>query len=753
MGPFEFVTDAERLGHIANEIMDSPVTGMDLETTGYDENVEGSSSSPFRDQIRIVSINTGKGIYVIDAFETKTLDKVMSAIGESKGIKIIQNAKMEQKWLLYKHGVEIWPIFDTYRASALIHNGLDLKHDLYSLYERELGIAPPTEDLGGSNWSGPLTEKQKEYAASDVAYLHPLRDKLKPQLTHWGLNAVALIEFGAVLPESAIELNGLPFDQESWLALAQQNELKAEELRKQLVWELPQSKPQMTLLGFEPQINLNSPPQMLASLRKLGIRQQCPECRGKGSLRDGGRCSVCKGMKVVELQDTREMTLAMYAAEHPVIRKLIDFRGYSRAVSSFGPEFLRWVDPTTGRIHTSFFPFTGAGRYASSKPNTQNIPRDELFRRCFAAPPGSFLVGGDWSNIEMRIIAELSQDPKLLEVFRKDLDAHRVTASALMEVPESEVTSFQRQQAKPVNFGFCLAPGTPVTTDQGPKNIEDMKVGDLVWTHMSRWRRVEATQIAQAEALLRITTESDKVVECTPDHGWLIYDPSDSEIYRWVRAEDLYEGKYLCSRDSNEKIIKIQLITYQGPVYDITVEEDHSFVANGLVSKNSYGMMPPKMVLYAMSNYGIALSLAQATDFRGKFFNLYSRLPHWHARLLEEGPKRGFARNRVGRIRYLPEDAYNEWYNTDVQGLGAEGLKKALRVVYFRLKKHSPWNGAIKMIHQVHDEIITQTPDDMEIAKVVEKELDEGMREAMQPLLPSVPVTVGTGIGTSWADT
>jgi DNA polymerase I-like protein with 3'-5' exonuclease and polymerase domains len=619
--PYEYVTSAERLGHIANEILDSSVIGIDIETTGYNPNIEGASSSPFRDDIRILSVNTGKGIYVIDAYATGTLEKPVRALEETKGITIAQNAKMEQKWLLQKLNAELWPLFDTYRASALIHNGRDLKHDLYSIYERELGMAPPTEDLGGSDWSGVLDPKQIKYAASDVSYLHQLRDKLKPQLAKWGLNQVAMIEFGAILPESAIELNGMPFDQEAWLALAAQNEIKAEELRKQLVWELPNPKSQLTLLGFEPNLNLNSPPQMLASLRQLGIRQQCLECRGKGTNRERSKCPVCRGRKEVELQDTQEMTIAMYAAEHPVIRKFIDFRGYSRAVSTFGPEFLRWVDPTTGRIHTSFFPFTGAGRYASSRPNLQNIPRDAAFRRCFRAPSGSLFVGGDWSNIEMRIAAELSQDPRLLEVFRKNLDAHRVTASALMGIAMESVSDFQRQQAKPVNFGFL------------------------------------------------------------------------------------------------------------------------------------YGMMPPKMVLYAMSNYGVALTLRQSTEFRSKYFQLYSRLPSWHDKLLEEGPKRGFARNKVGRIRYLSEDAHNEWLNTDVQGLGAEGLKRALRTVYFRLKKHSPWNGTIKMINHIHDEIITQTPEDMEIAKVVEKELDEGMTEAMQPLLPSVPVTVGTGIGTSWADT
>lgn len=953
----ELVESAERLDHIANEILDSPAIGLDIETTGYDPEVKGSSSSPFRDDIRILSINTGKGIYVIDAYKTKTLEKVVSALGGTKGVKIAQNAKMEQKWLLNKYDTELWPLFDTYRASALIYNGLELSHDLYSLYERELGIAPPTEDLGGSNWADSLTPQQIAYAASDVSYLHPLRDKLKIKLAKEGLNRAALVEFGSILPESAVELNGFPIDQDAWLRLAKENELKAEELRSQLVWELPNPKPQLSLLGFEPNINLDSHKQMLESFRKLGIQQQCEECRGKGRLRDGNKCKPCKGLGIVELQSTQEMTISMYAAEHPVIKKFIEYREYSKHVSSFGPEYLRWVDPSTGRIHASFFPFTGAARFSCSKPNLQQIPRDKRFRKCFKAPQGSRFVLADLKNIEMVIIAELSGDPRLVEIFRNGEDAHYVTAAALMGVPISEITKYQRQQAKPVNFGFCLAPGTQVVTDKGLKNIEDMVIGDMVWTHKSRWRRVEATQVADADFLLKITTKSGKVVECTPDHGWMTFDPKRDEPYTWVKAGELKVGddltfhgdtlwpgtlrigkdlaqmvgwyitegswgkrsgfrikqdrvanpviveqmresligrlgfrewtdKTTCSifylpaalvgavvdtsgidlswksadkrvperlqnleiedrlallgglwdgdgsivntghglnifyystslellddvrrlldsvginskaygrakgrtvatlgvvgslskqrfikiipttkvveaKDSRtivnprkndfcERISSIELLPYKGVVYDITVDEDHSFIANSLKSHNCYGMMPPKMVLYAMANYGVALTLAQSTEFRSKFFELYRRLPSWHKELIEAGERLHQTKDKIGRVRYLPEDAHNEYLNTPVQMLGAEALKTSLREVYFRLKKYGKWNGPVKMIHHVHDEIITQTPDDEEISNAVEKDLCEGMHQGTSRYIQRVPVVVEAEQGDSW---
>lgn len=622
LGQYEIIRSTERLGHVANEIIQADVIGLDIETTGYNpDDPDNRLPSPFRDAIRLVAINTGKGVYVIDLFETKTLGPVVPALAESKAVKIIQNAKFEQKWFLYKYDLEFWPVFDPFRASVLIHNGRDLSHDLYSLYERELKMSPPTRDLGKTDWAGPLTQEHYDYSASDVMFLPALRDSLKPKLAYKGLNRVALIEFGAVLPESAVELNGFPLDQEAWLTLAKENEIRAEELRKQLVWELPNPKAQLMLMGIEPGINLDSPQQMLASLKKLGLQQSCEECRGRGRLRNREECRICMGTGLVVLQNTREMTLAMFAAEHPVIKKLLAYRDYSKKHSSFGPEYLRHVDPLTNRIHPDYYPFTGAGRYACSKPNLQQIPRDEVFRKCFKAPVGRKFVLADYSNIEMRLVAEIANDPVLIHIFNQpNADAHRATAAILVGCALELVSKAQRQQAKPVNFGFI------------------------------------------------------------------------------------------------------------------------------------YGMQAAKLVLYAQANYGVALTLKQAEEFRRKFFDVYSRLAEWHQEVLDAGAREHMTRTLAGRLRYLGEDAHNEYYNTPVQGSGADGLKASLRNVYMRLKKYGKWNGEVKMVHHVHDEIILETPDDRDIITPVSKDLSDGMHEGIIQFMQKVPVEIEAHSGSSWAE-
>jgi DNA polymerase-1 len=151
----------------------------------------------------------------------------------------------------------------------------------------------------------------------------------------------------------------------------------------------------------------------------------------------------------------------MHAAKYPVIAKLLDYREASKRLDTYGPEWLKNIHPKTGYVHSSFYPFTGAGRYASSKPNIQNIPRDAAFRACFQAEPGQVLILSDYGNIEMRIIAELSGDKLLIQIFVDNGDAHYRTASILTGKAESAITKKERQEAKPVNFGFIYGMQAP----------------------------------------------------------------------------------------------------------------------------------------------------------------------------------------------------------------------------------------------------------------------------------------------------
>ena len=960
--PYELVTDYDRLAHVAREIEESDAVGFDIENTGFVKGAkkgEDKPSSVFRDKIRLASIETSKGLYVVDLFRTAGetlwrdgLGPIIDALANPKVVKVIQNAKHEQKWLLYHYGLELWPLFDPWRASELIWNGKEMPQDLYSLYERYLKYHPGTGDLGASDWSAPnLTREQYDYSAGDVARMRSLRETIKPLLTKHGLNRIALIEFGAILPEAAIELNGFPINEEMWLALAAENAAKAEELRKQLVWELPNPKPQLTLLGFEPSINLDSPPQMLASLRKLGVRQTCDECRGRGKNR-GQTCGACRGERWVELKNTQEMTLAMQAADFPVIEKLLEYRGASKSVSTYGPEYLEIRDPGTKRIHTSFWPFTDAGRY-TCRPNTQNVPRDTRFRKCYRAPDGKAMVIADWANIEMRIIADITKDPLLVSIFKEgDGDAHRVTASILTGKRPEDVTKQERQQSKPVNFGFCYGMQAPkmvlyaranygvtlslqqaidfrrkffegyrriaqwheeifsdsykkrgvcrtgsgrlrylqpdahnewancvdgdteALTKRGWVKGFDLSKDDILLTKnpvtgVLEWQGMTDLRLFPdyEGPLVEFKSRSFSAVS-TPNHRWLVWDKKsgrdvekttstlsrygDHRIHRtgvyegppatlsndfvelsgWfltdgsfetrprVRSEDrevvfLYQSqeanpalvsridtlldrmRLTCWRSVSvgkvtwglpeevsrrlhatlpERILTPDYLALLTPtqarlLLDIMVAGDGWVEGSGKIafctrSKENAGLFQALVTLCGktstlherdMSGYEPKSSKLKSIPKMGTIFvvNVLRRTKaqvlkrHCREFVTKQGvwcpvvPNTFFVARRDGHV-YVTG-------NTPVQGLGADGLKAALREVYFRMKKLSPWNGDVQMIHMVHDEIILETKDDEEVRRIAGKELKEGMETAMQQFLRDVPVLAEEGSGHDWS--
>jgi len=422
---YELVLEPERLGHIANEIDRNPVLGLDIEAT---------SLSPHHGDIRLVQLNTGQGIYVIDLFATKTLGPVLDAIRSESTIKVIQHGKFEQSWFLQKYDCELWPLFDTFRSSAMIHNGKNLSHGLYDLYSRELKVPPGVDDMSHSDWGGELNPTQLEYAAEDVTYLLKLRESLKPKLAKAGLNKIALLEFGAIIGEARIETNGFALDSERWLKVAEKNKARTEELRVQLDQMLPHPKGLLCLPGIDAGFNLNSPQQVLESFQRL-LGKKTP------------------------LTNTRSDTFAMIATKHKAIPVFMEYRTASKRVNAFGPKYLEHLDPVTGRIHTSFWPLTGAGRYSSGDPNLQQIPREFDYRDCFRPGPGRIIVVCDYGQIELRIAAEITQDPTLKGIYLKGEDAHRRTASLVSGKAYDEVTKGQRQAAKPVNFGLIYGLG------------------------------------------------------------------------------------------------------------------------------------------------------------------------------------------------------------------------------------------------------------------------------------------------------
>jgi DNA polymerase I-like protein with 3'-5' exonuclease and polymerase domains len=215
---------------------------------------------------------------------------------------------------------------------------------------------------------------------------------------------------------------------------------------------------------------------------------------------------------------------------------------------------------------------------------------------------------------------------------------------------------------------------------------------------------------------------------------------------------------------THERIVKIEIDPTPMWVRDLTVQEDHSFVANGLITHNCYGMSAEKLVLYALANYKVKLSLREAQRFRQRYFEAYSGVAAWHRRALDEGKRTRITRSIANRLRYLDENAHNEILNTPVQATGADILKTALREVYIRLKRLCGISGPlcrtvvaplpkVMVVHHVHDELIEEYDlSDSEFGKAVGDATKEGMEAAGRRYLRNIPVIADPGQGESWAD-
>jgi len=156
---------------------------------------------------------------------------------------------------------------------------------------------------------------------------------------------------------------------------------------------------------------------------------------------------------------TSEEELEKMRSKHPIIDKILEQRGLKKLLSTYIDAFPQLINPRTGKIHTSFNQTVAAtGRLSSTNPNLQNIPiRDERgkeIRKVFIPDEGCLFVSSDYSQIELRIMAHLSEDKNMIEAFNKGLDIHAATASKIFKVPLEEVTEDMRRKAKTANFGI-----------------------------------------------------------------------------------------------------------------------------------------------------------------------------------------------------------------------------------------------------------------------------------------------------------
>lgn len=434
---------------------------------GFD--VEGSSLDPYSATLLLVQLGIRNEQYVINVgkVEKKSLLYLFQLLKEMDSLCIGHNIKYDLKMIYHNFGILLTNVFDTMLAETLQMPGVAKPFHKFSVLVKkycnfDLDKDIRKEFIGKTDFE--FTEEQLQYAALDVKFLHQIKVAQQKRLDKNQSERVWALEMELEPVVAMMEYHGVLLDTKRWQELTADAIRLAKEYDKKIHEYLANNFdafagkydnaleaakniyiPVKTCMkkaerdrleglitrdeivgAIVPIINMNSHKQSLHVLQKLGVKTKTSNQK--------------------ELQKFKG---------HEFISLLFKYREYTKAGTSFGKEFLEKINPVSGRIHSNFEQARAAsGRFGSNGPNLQNIKKEAPYRSCFLAQDGYTYFTADYNQIELRIMAEVSKEPLMIEAFQNGVDLHRLTASIIFDKPPEEVTLTERNKAKNVNYAI-----------------------------------------------------------------------------------------------------------------------------------------------------------------------------------------------------------------------------------------------------------------------------------------------------------
>ena len=460
---YQLVDSEEEMDYLSAKILTSSFVCLDTETTSVEEMSAKLVGLSF-------SIQEGEAFYVPvppHEWEGESFDRALKVVNKFKAIyesntiqKIGQNIKYDMM-VLANYDINLrGSMFDTmiahYLISPELRHGMDYMAEVYMKY-RTIHIDSLIGTGKKQRSMSELSPKEVyEYAAEDADVTLKLKNILERELHEKGLwQLFTEVEMPLVPVLARMERNGVRIDRES---LAETSRTFTERMNS-IEQEIREVAGQA--------LNISSPKQIGELLFDI--------------LKIDSKPKKTKSGQYV----TDEATLLSLKSKHPVVEKILDYRGYKKLLSTYIDALPKLVNPRTGHIHTSYNQaVTATGRLSSSNPNLQNIPiRDENgkeVRKAFIPDEGELFFSADYSQIELRLMAHLSQDRNMLDDFLSGHDIHRATAAKIFKVGIDDVTSDMRRKAKTANFGiiygisaFGLAERMDVSRSEARQLIDD----------------------------------------------------------------------------------------------------------------------------------------------------------------------------------------------------------------------------------------------------------------------------------------
>ena len=446
---YKLIETHEEALEALEEMSKFPVLALDTETTGLD---------PFDCKLLLYQVATTDFCYILNC--TKVKPTVWNPMLENKGIvKIAQFAQFDYKILKVNTNASMRPVFCTAVAERLITVGKQNKVSLEYMARKYLGIDLDKEIRKNfvNSYRTKFSKSELQYAANDALILHEIYNHQIEALQRDSLINVALLEFNTVIPMAEMELAGCLIDKEKWEGLLPEVVKKRDKLEEEIQTVLLPACDQRTVFG-KSTVNLRSPKQLLYYLGRIGVN----------------------------LDSTDETALKQSNA--PVAKKLLEWKNWNNALTKYSDKFLDKIREDTGRLHANFNQVRAdTGRTSSSGPNLQQVPGydpddpDSInFRSCFIAAPGNVIIGCDYGQQELRILAEEAKEKNLIKAFLNGEDIHEKMACLVFKKTPETVTKTERKRSKVTNFtvtfggtGYTVAKRLDIAEEKGDEIVND----------------------------------------------------------------------------------------------------------------------------------------------------------------------------------------------------------------------------------------------------------------------------------------